>query len=73
MFIARGGGSKAIWTMFKKTALLVFDGFPNDKPGHKNVLIKKWKLKTYRRDYRGEAVCAPPKYDGRGDVKEAEL
>ena len=30
MFKTRGG-SKAVWTMLKKTALLVFDGFPISK------------------------------------------
>ena len=25
-----GGGSKAFWKMFKKTALFLHDGFPND-------------------------------------------
>ena len=27
-----GGGSKAFWTMFKKTALFLMDGFPNFDP-----------------------------------------
>ena len=30
MFKPKGGGSKAFWTMFKKTALFLKDGFPND-------------------------------------------
>ena len=46
MFKTRGwGGSKAVWTMFKKTALLVKDGFPNITSGywpHCKMMIISW-------------------------------
>ena len=37
MFKRKGGGVKAFWTMFKKTALFLMDGFPN-KAYHSNKL-----------------------------------
>ena len=33
MFKRKGGGSKAFWTMLKKTALFLMDGFPYHVPG----------------------------------------
>ena len=33
MFKRKGGGSKAFWTMLKKTALFLKDGFPKAQKG----------------------------------------
>ena len=39
MFKRKGGGSKAFWTMLKKTALFLMDGFPN-LAGHRCSIVR---------------------------------
>ena len=54
MFKTRGGmGSKAVWTMLKKTALLVEEGFPYDLTFFVNGVYKSF-IST------GSNVCLLP-------------
>ena len=47
MFKRKGGGSKAFWTMFKKTALFSYDGFPksSSSPSRPSELVCSFSFK----------------------------
>ena len=66
----KGGGSKAFWTMFKKTALFSRDGFPYSGNARKNTFLLplmsslKWKHQNHTHSlvFKSFRLVRPPRH-----------